>query len=130
MRINRGYIALLTVILVSVTLLLFVASESKTGALIRFFVLQEEAKANTTLYAESCADQAILELKTNPSFAGAATMTFQGGSCYTAPISRTQTPIDLRVQGIAGTSYTILDVSLSASFARLSTHEIPNLWTP
>ena len=64
----KGYIALISVLLISVALLVAVASLSFSGYLNRFIILDAEAKDESLAYAEACASSAIGEVTKNSSY--------------------------------------------------------------
>ncbi len=80
---QHGFIALMSVIIVSVILLLIATTLSLSGFYGRYDILDSELKERSTANAEACIDQAVLELANNPSFLGNATTTISGTySCY------------------------------------------------
>src|SRR3989344_9071610 len=64
----KGYIALISVLLISVSLLIAVASLSFAGYLNRFVVLDAQSKEQSLAYAEACISQAMGEIARNASY--------------------------------------------------------------
>lgn len=61
----RGFIALMTAIIISVVLLTIVTTSSFTGFYGRFNVLDAELKSRSAAAADACADMALLKLAQN-----------------------------------------------------------------
>lgn len=64
---SRGFIALMAVIVIGITLLGLAAQASLAGWYARFNVLLSEQKEQASALAEGCADQALARLLANPS---------------------------------------------------------------
>lgn len=65
---ERGYIALMSVIVISVLLMTIAIAVSFTGFFSRFNVLSEEYKERSLALAEACADTALLNLSLDPGY--------------------------------------------------------------
>ncbi|MFA5747093.1 MAG: hypothetical protein WC926_03380 [Candidatus Paceibacterota bacterium] len=83
---SGGYVTLISVIIVCAALLMVALSsgwasldESKAG-------LREERSWRAYNLASLCAEDAIMKLKRNLSYAGGETLAFDDGSCYINPI--------------------------------------------
>lgn len=129
---KRGYIALMTVIVIALLLLGFIAEAGMSGASLRFSVLNEEAKTQTEELARGCVDQSVLQLQTNPWYRGDATTTVLNGTCYVAPIERdAEEFVQVKVQAVVRRAVTNLVVTLRAEdFTRMNTREIPTSKDP
>lgn len=67
---NRGFIALMSAIIISAVLLLVATAGSLTGFYGRSNVLDSELKDRSSAAADACADEAFLQVATNPGYAG------------------------------------------------------------
>ncbi len=65
---NRGFMALISVIIISAILLLVATSLSSSSFYGGFNVLDSELKERSSALAEACIDTAILRLANNPSY--------------------------------------------------------------
>src|SRR3569623_1266269 len=86
---NRGYIALMATIIISLLLLVMIVNEGFSGWMTRFVVLGTEAKEQANALAEGCADQATAWLITDPAYLGSTTSSMPGGDCTVFGISQT-----------------------------------------
>jgi len=79
---QRGYIALVTVLIVSV-LAIFIASSANLFSISEAKMsLQEEQSWQAFYFALACAEEALMGLKDDLGYLGDKTLTFNGGSCY------------------------------------------------
>lgn len=65
---EHGYIALISVIIISVLLMTIAMAVSLTGFFSRFNILSEEYKERSLALAEACADTALLSLSLDPGY--------------------------------------------------------------
>ena len=86
MKNNKGFIALITVLIVLVVSLLIAInaglltiSEIKTS-------LQENLSSRAYYFANLCAEQALIKLRENSSYQGSETINIENGSCTILPI--------------------------------------------
>jgi len=87
---ERGFIAIVSVIIITVVLLIVVVSASLTGFYSRFNVLDFELKERSAAAAESCANQALLNLAGDPSYTGGSLLSLNSlDSCRVGPVSDT-----------------------------------------
>lgn len=87
----KGFIALMSALVISAVLLLIATGGSLAGFYTRVTSVDVESKERSFFLAESCVDQTLLELAHNPSYAGNATTTVSGnnsGACFTGTITR------------------------------------------
>ena len=125
---NHGFIALISVIIISAILIIMAASLSLNGFYGRFNILDSEFKERSSSIAESCVDTALLELANDPAYSGNATSTIGSNSCYIGAIS-TSTPgkFIFETRGIYQNSYTNLKITANTSdLAVTSWQELPN----
>ena len=125
---NRGFIALMSAIIISVVLLLIASSGALTGFFSRFNLLETEFKERGTAIAEACADEAILELVTDPTYSGNATTTVSSpsGLCYIGAIdSSVPNQKSFKTRAIYQNTFTTMQVSVdSINWSILSWKEL------
>lgn len=105
---NRGFIALITVIIISVVLLGLVSASNTAGYFNRFNGLGREYKRTAFGLAESCINKALLTLAQNYTYAPQGSVTAQLGSnsCTVTSITDTATTATSRtVVIVANASY-------------------------
>ncbi|MFZ2484649.1 MAG: VWA domain-containing protein [Minisyncoccia bacterium] len=112
---NKGFIALMATIIISLVLLVMAVNESSSGWSARFNILGTEAKEQATALAEGCAEQALATLLTDPTYTGNATTTTADGTCHIFPV-QFNFPIaglvTIKTQGIVRGSYANLDMAM------------------
>jgi hypothetical protein len=84
---EKGFIALMATIIISLILAVMALEESAAGFHARFNILGTEAKEQATALAEGCADQAAAHLITDPNYLGNSTATLAAGTCHIFPIA-------------------------------------------
>jgi hypothetical protein len=84
---KRGYVALMSVILVSLVLLSVIATESATGFHLREVETSLENLEEARFLAEGCREETELRMQTDRAFSGFATSTRSGGTCSVTAIS-------------------------------------------
>jgi hypothetical protein len=65
---KRGFVALISVIIISAILLLVATSLSFSGFFGRFNILESEFKERSSALADACVDSVLLSLAQNPSY--------------------------------------------------------------
>src|SRR3989344_124199 len=97
---SKGFIALITSIILSVILLTVALAFNQTGFLTRSEVLDSEYKERSLALAEGCADTAILNLAVDPSYTVIAPTTVTVGSdgCTIESVSTAGTPPQTTIQ--------------------------------
>jgi len=83
---EKGFIALMATIIISLILLVMVLEEGVSGFHARFNILGTEAKEQATALAEGCADRAAANLITDTNYLGNSTTTLDAGTCHVFPI--------------------------------------------
>ncbi|MEK7507876.1 MAG: hypothetical protein AAB602_02215 [Patescibacteria group bacterium] len=126
---NDGFVALTSVLLISVVLLLMVATLSLSGYIGRFNVLNSELKKVSAALAEACANTAVLKLAEDWSYAGNETIATNGNTCKIFSVSAIgSNPQIFEVQAIYQEAYTNLRIRIQKTpFAIVSWNEVPNL---
>jgi hypothetical protein len=127
----KGFIALMSVIIIMAILMLIVASTSLTGFFSRFNILDSELKERSSAIASACVDEALLQLANDSSWGGNATTTLPGGEqCYVGLVQNNVPAAGqktLKTRAFYSNFYTNLKVTIdSASLSVLSWQELPN----
>jgi hypothetical protein len=112
---ERGYIALISAILISVSLLTMVVAVSFEGYFSRFNILESEQKEMSDYLAESCFNTATLKLAQDDDFDEAKTITVGSSTCSIVDIEPGTFASNRRisVQGVSGNAYTNLEIEIS-----------------
>jgi len=123
---QKGFIALISAILISAALLLIASSLSFTSYYGRFNILDMELKLRSAALAEACADQSLLELTNNPAYTGNATTTVSSDLCYISQITSFGTQRTFKARSMYKKYYTIYKITFETNGSRvLSWEEIP-----
>lgn len=78
---NRGFIALVSAIIISVVLLVFTATLSYSLFFARYVILESEYKERSLALAEGCVDVALLKLANDPNYTGNELVTIGSDIC-------------------------------------------------
>lgn len=78
---RNGYIALISILIVSALALLIATSGSLLGISESNMGLQENRAREAFYLATACAEDALMKLKNNLNYTGNETLTFNNGSC-------------------------------------------------
>ncbi len=106
MKQPRGFIALMSAILISAILLIAVVSVGMSGILSRFNVFDAESKNRSAALADACADSLLLQLMIDAGYSG-GTIAVGSDSCVIqAPQNPTGNPRIFPIQAIIQNSYT------------------------
>jgi hypothetical protein len=120
---QRGYIALMATIVISLILLVMVVEEGSSGWFARFNILGTEAKEQASSLAEGCAEQALATLLTDPNYTGDVTMITSGGTCHVLPVlfnSPVAGLVTIKTQAIVRDSYANLDMAMNMNDIHLN----------
>lgn len=125
---KRGFIALISVIIVSAILLIIAVTLSLNQFYDRYNILESEYKERSSSLAEACVDSALLELTNDINYSGNSTTTvYDTNKCYTGNIPPTIPQKTFQTRAIYQNSYTNLKVKVDTSnFSIMSWEEIPN----
>ena len=119
MHTNRGFIALMSTIIVSAILLVVVVAGSMTGFTTRFNMLDAEAKQRSQATADACVSMLLYWLT-----AGETTQSFVSGVDGACTITNAASPY--KVSATVNHSQTNLLVSVDATPAITSIEEVAN----
>lgn len=123
----RGFIALTSAIIISAMLLVVAASGSLTGFFSRMNIIDSELKERSSALAESCVDQALLELTNNPTFVGPKTVPVGGSTCVVQSVTTSGVQKTIKTQGVFNNYYTNLQVTvLTSDLSVVSWQEVTN----
>jgi hypothetical protein len=111
MKPQRGFIALMSALIISAVLLLMATSGSFAGYYSRTNSLNSEFKARSAALADACANQTLLALANDSTYTGNATTTVSGSDvCWTGPITKSGGHFSFKTRGYVGKAYTALYV--------------------
>lgn len=112
---QHGYIALISVIIVSISLLTLVISVSFTGFYSRFSVLESEQKEISNYLAEACINTAILKISQNETYTGAQTISVGAQNCEIVSVTTGNIFVSnrlIKAQGVYEDAYTNIEVEI------------------
>ena len=125
---KEGFIALMSVIIISAILLLVAVTAGLTGFYSRSNILDAEFKERSVALADACVDQALLQIAINPSYGGDTTVTLSDkDQCYIGPVPPGSGIKTFKTQAIFQNAYTNLEITIDTSdISIVSWKEIPN----
>jgi len=119
---EKGYIALMATIVISLILLVMAVEEGGAGFHARFNILGTEAKEQSSSLAEGCAEQALANLITDPLYEGDADIIFPDGTCHVFPIDTSLTPfVTIETQAQVRGSFTTISKKMNIHDIHLGT---------
>lgn len=128
---EEGFIALISVIIISLLLVTISVTVATTGFLSRFNVLDTENKDRSANLAEACLDSAILRLAKNPTDTTTGSVSVGSESCNVVSVSLNSpstNQITIQSKGSVNNSVTNLRLIIdSATLGQISWEEIPSL---
>lgn len=120
---ERGFIALISAVIITTVLLTFVVSVGASGFFTRFTILGSEFKEISQAVAEGCAHTAILKKSQDSSYGGNETIKIDGKDCNIENV----TSSNAQVQGVYKNSYTNYVVQFNSStFDIINWQEVGN----
>lgn len=121
-----GYIALMTTVVISVVLLVFISQAAFTGWYTRFTVLGTEAKEQASALAEGCSDQALTRVISDVTGTWAqngvdVTMPGGAGTCHIYPVQFNSPSgyVTVKTQAVVRGAYA--NLTLAQDFADIHT---------
>lgn len=129
----RGFIALISVLIISVVLLLITTSGSLAGFYTRMNALMFENKERSRALAEACIDRTLLALVVDQSYIGGATTTVSGGdTCYTGTITVSGSAPNIthafRTRAFVNETQTILSVQARSPLMNVTSYKEETSW--
>lgn len=117
---QKGYIALVSIIIIAVLLITIGIVISFGGFFTRFSILENEYKEISTDLAEACADMAILKLVENWNYTGGENFTIDSKNCQIISVQDFGSEKLIRTQAIYQNSYTNLEVKVSKTDSKIN----------
>jgi hypothetical protein len=124
-----GFIAIMSVVIISVLLLAITLGMGFSSFFTRFNVLDAESKERSLALAEACGDAAILKLASNKDYVLVSSdhaISVGGDTCNIVSLSPAPSrtfPISIQTQGIVNKAYTNLKIIINSSFKITSLQE-------
>lgn len=122
---ERGFIALMSAVVISATLLLLAAGIGLSGIYDRFDQLDSELKERSNALAEACVDVALLQLSSNPNFNSPTMVALPPHQCFMGNFSANGGLVTFETQASSSNYFTNLKVTYSTNHAVSSWQEIP-----
>lgn len=124
---SRGFVALMSAIIISAVLLMVVGAGSLSSYYVRFNILDREYKRMSATLADACAGEARLKLSADAAYAGDTTVAVGTEQCYIGPVAVAGTQRSFGVRAVYRGYYTSLLVTLDTpSLAIISWKEVEN----
>jgi hypothetical protein len=129
---QKGYVALMAAIVISLMLLVMVGKESVSGSLLRSVVLGIENKERSESLARGCSAIVLAAVVSDAAFAGNTTLLFGTDSqgeqrCDVSSIAEGDSgtgSVRFQVQAASGGAFTVLEVAADSSAETASLHEM------
>jgi hypothetical protein len=122
---GKGFIALMSAIIISAVLLVTVVAGGLTGFYGRSNILDGELKSRSSAAADACADQALLMIANDSTYTGTLTTVLNSLDACRAVVSGTS-PKSIRIQATSSAAITNLQISYDPSTSSVvSWEELP-----
>lgn len=108
---SRGFIALISIIIISAILMLVAVTLSFTGFYGRYNALDSEFKERSLALAEACAEEAILKIVMDAGYFGSETVEVEDEQCTIGAITVLGNIKTFRAEAVFGEAYTNLEIS-------------------
>jgi Tfp pilus assembly protein PilE len=123
---SRGFIALMSAIIISAVLLSIIATQSLAGLYERSNVLDAEFKSRSVATAFACAEQTFLLVGSDPSYTGVTKITLNAFDSCQAFITGDSTVKNIRIQATSSAAVTNVQLSYNPiTLSIISWQEIP-----
>ncbi|MBI3631232.1 MAG: hypothetical protein HY221_02745 [Candidatus Sungbacteria bacterium] len=126
-RSDRGFVALISAIIISAVLLLVIAASGLIAFYSRFNILDFELKERSNAAADACVDEALLQIAQDPSYIGGTSISLSPlDKCWIGTVTGSGQET-FKVQATSSdTAVTNLQVTFDTSnFSVVSWQEIP-----
>ena len=124
---NKGFVALMSSIIISVILLLLATNLSFTGFYSRFNILDSEMKERSSAIADACIDIAILKFFQGTPYSVDTNVTVGENTCLVGGYTTSGTQEIFKVRGVYSNTYTNMRVVIDGTdFSVISVEEILN----
>ncbi len=122
----RGFVALITAIVLSLILITVAVALNRIGFLTRSETLDSEYKNRSSALAEACADIALLKLANNPSYSGNESIPVGSDNCLILTFNPAPDPIIFETKATFQEATTHLRIKIAKSdLSVVSWDEIP-----
>jgi hypothetical protein len=130
MQNEGGYIALTSVIIISLLLITIITALSSVNYFSRYNILENEFKERSSGLAEACVDYSLAKLAANSTYSGGETANIGTDSCRVVSVTSGGNSYSILTQGIfpaIGTqrSYTNLSVVVDLGLNITNWQEVP-----
>jgi len=82
----RGYIALISILIISAVLILIVSTVSQLGIGRVSMAIERNQSLESSYVVEACAEEALMKLAESSSYSGDETITINGNNCQILPV--------------------------------------------
>ncbi len=124
----RGFIALMSAIVISAILLLSISASGFISFNSRFNIVNTELKARSLSAAEACVERAKLQIALDPAYSGNETMNASGGVCTIRSVTASSTERIILTQAVVRNAYSNIRAVIDANtFAVVSWIELPTI---
>jgi len=82
----RGYIALISILIISVILILIASTVSQLGIGRVSMAIEKNQYLESSYLVEACAEEALMKLAESSSYSGDETITINGNNCQILPV--------------------------------------------
>jgi hypothetical protein len=121
----RGFVALMSAIVISAVLLIIAVTGSFTVFFGRGNILDAELKSRSAAAADACAEQAFLLIANDPTYTGLSVFTFNSLDSCRVEVSG-DSPKSLRIQATSSRAVTNLEINYDPDIPSvLSWREVP-----
>lgn len=133
---KKGFIALVSAIIISAVLLAILLSLNLGSFFTRFNILDSENKKRSALLAGACFETARMNLSEDSSYAGNEKIMQGGDSCRICPIQTSAGEIEIQTRAQVNSAHTNLKAILNSanlsilSFEETATSSAPNCSLP
>lgn len=123
---SGGFIALVSAIIISATLIAIVLSLNLSSFFTRFNILDSENKRRSEFLAEICLDTARMNLEEDKTYVGNEKIMEGGDSCRVCSVQISSGAIEIQTRASVGYAYTNLKAILNpTNFLVVSFEELP-----
>jgi hypothetical protein len=119
---NRGFIALISAIIITTVLITFVVSVGASGFFSRFDILSAEIKEKSQSIAEGCVHTAILRRSQDNGYVGGEEIMIDGNPCEIVSVTATEAKVHVNYND----SYTNLKAGFDSDFNIVTWEEVAN----
>ncbi len=123
---RNGYLALTSIIIISILVLTISLSLEFSGFFARFNILDSEYKERSLALADACADKALLKIVQNASYPGNETIIIGDNSCNILPIETLGNQKTIKTSAVYQNAASNIKVIMNMTdFSIISWEELP-----